>query len=44
VRGYGTTYDDKKYIEISKKAVNAGFLIQDIAYKFEGYLVYQLKE
>ncbi|MBK7763416.1 MAG: T9SS type A sorting domain-containing protein [Bacteroidetes bacterium] len=39
--GYGTNTSDKKFIEISKKAYNTGFA--DSIYKFEGYLVYQLK-
>ncbi len=38
--GYGTNMSNKKYIEVSKKAINAGYA--DSIYKFEGYLVYQL--
>lgn len=39
--GYGTNLNDKKFIEISKKAYMIGS--PDSTYKFEGYLVYQLK-
>lgn len=39
--GYGTDFSNRKYIEVSKKAYNAGYA--DSTYKFEGYLVYQLK-
>jgi len=39
--GYGTNFSNRKYIEISKKAYNLGYA--DSTYKFEGYLVYQLK-
>ncbi|HNB80582.1 MAG TPA: T9SS type A sorting domain-containing protein [Chitinophagaceae bacterium] len=39
--GYGTNFSDKKFIEISKKAYYIGS--PDSVYKFEGYLVYQLK-
>ena len=39
--GYGTNFSNKRFIEISKKAYNIGS--PDSVYKFEGYLVYQLK-
>lgn len=39
--GYGTDFSRPKNIEISKKAYNLG--MADSVYKFEGYLVYQLK-
>nr|MBP6315616.1 hypothetical protein [Chitinophagaceae bacterium] len=40
--GYGTNLSQSKYREVSKRAVKNGS--NDSLYKFEGYIVYQLKD
>ncbi|HMN33173.1 MAG TPA: hypothetical protein PKA54_07350 [Chitinophagaceae bacterium] len=40
--GYGTDLSQAKYREVSKRAISNGSI--DTLYKFEGYIVYQLKD